>query len=158
VEQTQESLKNAITEAVVGTALAEETTELAIQIEAPKEKEHGDFATNIAMQIAIIAKKATRQIAEDIVQHIDKESAGFSKLEIAGSGFINFFMKEAFLGDIIKTILQDQEDHGKTASGNGEKIQVEFVSVNPTGDLHLGHARGAAFGDVLCNTFEAAGY
>ncbi|HLQ96116.1 MAG TPA: arginine--tRNA ligase [Pseudogracilibacillus sp.] len=158
LEQTQESLKNAITEAVVGAALAEETAVPAIHIEEPKEKEHGDFATNIAMQLARIAKKAPRQIAEDIVQHFDKETAGVSKLEIAGPGFINFFMKEAFLGDIIKTILQDQKDYGKTASGNGEKIQVEFVSVNPTGDLHLGHARGAAFGDVLCNTFEAAGY
>src|SRR5699024_8693013 len=75
-----------------------------------------------------------------------------------GPGFINFCMEEAFLGDIIKTIFHEQAAYGKTAAGKAEKIQVEFVSVNPTGDLHLGHARGDAFGDVLCNTFQAAGY
>lgn len=158
LEQTQESLKSAIKEAIVSASLAEEVDVPTIHIEEPKEKEHGDFATNIAMQLARIAKKAPRQIAEDIVHYFDRETAGVSELEIAGPGFINFFMEEAFLGDIIKTIFHEQSAYGKTTAGKAEKIQVEFVSVNPTGDLHLGHARGAAFGDVLCNTFQAAGY
>src|SRR5699024_6764348 len=84
--------------------------------------------------------------------------AGVEKVEIAGPGFINFFMKTDFLGDLIHRVLETKEDYGKTNMGQGKKIQGEFVSSNPTGDLHLGHARGAAYGDVLCNVLEAAVY
>src|SRR5690625_1091590 len=127
-------------------------------LEKPKDKSHGDFATNIAMQLARIAKKAPRQIAEDITANLDHSKASIEKVDIAGPGFINFFMKNDYLGELIPTILQAGDTYGKTDAGQGEKIQVEFVSVNPTGDLHLGHARGAAFGDVLCNVLSAAGY
>src|SRR5690625_3320459 len=127
-------------------------------LEKPKDKSHGDFATNIAMQLARIAKKAPRQIAEDITANLDHSKASIEKVDIAGPGFINFFMKNDYLGELIPTILQAGDTYGKTDAGQGEKIQVEFVSVNPTGDLHLGHARGAAFGDVLCNVLAAAGY
>src|SRR5690606_39185310 len=102
--------------------------------------------------------KAPRQIADEIIQHLDQSKASIEKVEVAGPGFINFFMKNDFLGDIIPTILEAGEAYGKTNTGKGEKIQVEFVSVNPTGDLHLGHARGAAYGDVLCNVLDAAGF
>src|SRR5699024_8407908 len=129
-----------------------------ILLEKPKEKAHGDFATNIAMQLARILKKAPRHIAEDIVENLNKEGANVEKVEIAGPGFINFFMKEDFLSNIVHTVLSEGEQFGRSKVGNGKKVQVEFVSVNPTGDLHLGHARGAAFGDVLCNVLEAAGY
>src|SRR5690606_5742163 len=78
--------------------------------------------------------------------------------DIAGPGFINFFMKNDFLTDLIPTILEAGENYGRTEYGKGSKVQVEFVSVNPTGNLHLGHARGAAFGDVLCSVLDAAGY
>src|SRR5690625_5970278 len=127
-------------------------------LEKPKDKSHGDFATNIAMQLARIAKKAPRQIAEDITANLDHSKASIEKVDIAGPGFINFFMKNDYLGELIPTILQAGDTYGKTDIGQGERIQVEFVSVNPTGDLHLGHARGAAFGDVLCNVLAAAGY
>src|SRR5699024_9563144 len=127
-------------------------------LEKPKDKSHGDFATNIAMQLARIAKKAPRQIAEDITANLDHSKASIEKVDIAGPGFINFFMKNDYLGELIPTILQAGDTYGKTDAGQGEKIQVEFVSVNPTGDLHLGHGRGAAFGDVLCNVLSAAGY
>lgn len=158
LEQTEETLKQAIADAVLQADLAKEAELPSIQLEKPKEKAHGDFATNIAMQLARIAKKAPRQIAEDIVEALNHESASVEKVEIAGPGFINFFMKDDFLGDAVKVILDAGDSYGEIDSGKGQKVQVEFVSVNPTGDLHLGHARGAAFGDVLCNVLEKAGY
>lgn len=158
LEQTEVKLKEEILAAVKQAGLAKEEEIPDIILEKPKEKAHGDFAANIAMQLARIAKKAPRQIAEDIVEHLNTEKANVEKLEIAGPGFINFFMKTDFLGDLITTVLEAGDDYGKTNIGQGKKVQVEFVSANPTGDLHLGHARGAAYGDVLCNVLAAAGY
>lgn len=156
--QTEDTLKQEIETAVMKAELASKEELPTIILEKPKEKAHGDFATNIAMQLARIAKKAPRQIADDIVQHLDSAKAAVDKVEIAGPGFINFFMKDAYLGQLIPTILNAGNSYGQTDTGNGKKVQVEFVSVNPTGDLHLGHARGAAFGDVLCNVLAMAGY
>lgn len=156
--QTEETLKEEIAAAVIKANLADESELPSIILEKPKDKAHGDFASNIAMQLARIAKKAPRQIADDIVGSLDQTKASIEKVEIAGPGFINFFMKNDYLGDLVSTILEAGKDYGKTNTGQGEKIQVEFVSVNPTGDLHLGHARGAAFGDVLCNIFDASGF
>lgn len=156
--QTEDTLKQQIADAVIQAKLAKMGELPEIILEKPKEKAHGDFATNIAMQLARIAKKAPREIAEDIKANLDQSKASIEKVEIAGPGFINFFMKNDFLGDVIPGILQDKDTYGQTNTGKGEKVQVEFVSVNPTGDLHLGHARGAAFGDVLCNVLAAAGY
>jgi arginyl-tRNA synthetase len=158
LEQVQEKLKAEITAAVLQANLATKEAIPEIQLETPKEKAHGDFATNIAMQLARVAKKAPRDIAEDISNHLNKEKAGITKLDIAGPGFINFFMEEAFLGDIVQTILTEKDAYGTSRAGANTRVQVEFVSVNPTGDLHLGHGRGAAFGDVLCNVLAAAGY
>ncbi|WP_188456866.1 arginine--tRNA ligase [Virgibacillus oceani] len=156
--QTEETLKQEIAAAVINANLAAEEEIPDIILEKPKDKAHGDFASNIAMQLARIAKKAPRQIADEIVKSLDQSKASIDKVEIAGPGFINFFTKNDFLGELIPTIMTAGEAYGKTNTGNGEKIQVEFVSVNPTGDLHLGHARGAAFGDVLCNVLDTAGY
>lgn len=158
LEQTEEKLKQEIGRAVVAANLATEEQLPEINLEKPKDKSHGDFATNMAMQLARIARKAPRQIAEDIAAELNKEAASIEKVEIAGPGFINFFMKNDFLRDIIPTVLKQGEDYGKTDAGQGQRVQIEFVSVNPTGDLHLGHARGAAYGDVLSNIFTAAGY
>lgn len=158
LEQTEDTLRQEIANAVINANLATKEELPDIVLEKPKDKAHGDFAANIAMQLARIAKKAPRQIADEIIQHLDQSKASIEKVEIAGPGFINFFMKNDFLGDIIPTILEAGETYGKTNTGKGEKIQVEFVSVNPTGDLHLGHARGAAYGDVLCNVLDAAGF
>jgi arginyl-tRNA synthetase len=97
-------------------------------------------------------------IAEDIVRHFDKTKASIEKIEIAGPGFINFYMNNSYLTDLIPAILQAGEAYGESNAGQGQKIQVEFVSANPTGDLHLGHARGAAVGDSLCNILDKAGY
>ncbi|MEN2767252.1 arginine--tRNA ligase [Ornithinibacillus xuwenensis] len=156
--QTETTLKEQIGTAVLTAGLATEADLPDVILEKPKDKSHGDFATNIAMQLTRIAKKAPRQIAEDIIANLDQSKASIEKVEIAGPGFINFFMKNDFLTDLIPTILDAESDYGKTEFGKGTKIQVEFVSVNPTGNLHLGHARGAAFGDVLCNVLAAAGF
>lgn len=156
--QTETNLKEQIRAAVLKAELAQETEIPDVILEKPKDKSHGDFATNIAMQLARVAKKAPRQIAEAIVANLDASKASVEKVDIAGPGFINFFMKNDFLTDLIPTILEAGEAYGKTEHGKGTKVQVEFVSVNPTGNLHLGHARGAAFGDVLCNVLSAAGY
>ena len=156
--QTESILKKEIAAAVVKAGLTAETELPTIILEKPKDKAHGDFASNIAMQLARIAKKAPRQIAQEITQSLDNTKAQVEKVEIAGPGFINFFMKNDYLGELVSTIIQAGDDYGKTNTGQGEKVQVEFVSVNPTGDLHLGHARGAAFGDVLCNVFTASGF
>ncbi|WP_042143942.1 arginine--tRNA ligase [Paucisalibacillus sp. EB02] len=156
--QTETNLKEQISAAVLKAELATETELPDIILEKPKDKSHGDFATNIAMQLARIAKKAPRQIAEDIVANLDTSKASVEKVDIAGPGFINFFMRNDFLTDLIPTILEAGVAYGRTEYGKGRKVQVEFVSVNPTGNLHLGHARGAAFGDVLCSVLDAAGF
>lgn len=156
--QTEETVKQGITDAIVQAELATVEELPDIILEKPKDKQHGDFASNIAMQLARIAKKAPRQIAEEIVENLDQSRASIEKVEIAGPGFINFFMKSDFLGELIPTILEAGEAYGQTDSGKGKRVQIEFVSVNPTGSLHLGHARGAAYGDVLCNVLSATGH
>jgi arginyl-tRNA synthetase len=158
VEQVQEKLKQEIKAAVVKANLATEEQIPDVILETPKEKAHGDYSTNMAMQLARVAKKAPRMIAEELIAHFDRSKASIEKIELAGPGFINFYMNNSYLTDLIPTILEAGEKYGESMVGNGQKIQVEFVSANPTGDLHLGHARGAAVGDSLCNVLAKAGY
>ncbi|UGB30821.1 arginine--tRNA ligase [Metabacillus sp. B2-18] len=158
VEQVKERLKDEIKASVLKAGLAEEAQIPDVLLELPKEKAHGDYSTNMAMQLARVAKKAPRAIAEAIVENFDKEKGSIEKIEIAGPGFINFYMNNSYLSDLIPNILKAGESYGEINVGNKEKVQVEFVSANPTGDLHLGHARGAAVGDSLCNVLAKAGY
>ncbi|MGM7723595.1 arginine--tRNA ligase [Metabacillus sp. Hm71] len=158
VEQVKERLKEEIKASVIKAGLAEAAQIPDVLLEIPKEKAHGDYSTNMAMQLARVAKKAPRMIAEDIVANFDKEKGSIDKIEIAGPGFINFYMNNSYLTELIPTILKAGESYGETNIGNNERVQVEFVSANPTGDLHLGHARGAAVGDSLCNVLAKAGY
>lgn len=97
-------------------------------------------------------------IAEELVAHFDRSKASIEKIEIAGPGFINFYMNNSYLTDLIPTILDKGDAYGETTVGGNQKVLVEFVSANPTGDLHLGHARGAAVGDSLCNILDKAGF
>ncbi|MEC0322952.1 arginine--tRNA ligase [Bacillus subtilis] len=157
-EQMKDVLKEEIKAAVLKAGLAEESQIPNVVLEIPKDKTHGDYSTNMAMQLARVAKKAPRQIAEEIVAHFDKGKASIEKLDIAGPGFINFYMNNQYLTKLIPSVLEAGEAYGETNIGNGERVQVEFVSANPTGDLHLGHARGAAVGDSLCNVLSKAGY
>lgn len=158
VEQVQGKLKQEIKDAVVKAGLAAEEQIPDVILEIPKEKSHGDYSTNMAMQLARVAKKAPRVIAEELIASFDSSKASIEKIEIAGPGFINFYMKNAYLTDLIPAVLGAGDQYGETTVGNNQKIQVEFVSANPTGDLHLGHARGAAVGDSLCNILDKAGY
>ncbi|WP_099360872.1 arginine--tRNA ligase [Fredinandcohnia onubensis] len=158
VDQVKERLKAEIKDSVVKAGLATEEQIPEVVLELPKDKAHGDYATNMAMQLARVAKKAPRMIAEEIVANFDKSKASIEKIEIAGPGFINFYMNNSYLTDLIPTILTAGEAYGETTVGNNQKVQVEFVSANPTGDLHLGHARGAAVGDSLSNILQKAGY
>ncbi|MGC4379419.1 arginine--tRNA ligase [Fictibacillus sp. Mic-4] len=158
VDQMKIQLKKEIEEAVLKAGLAEREQLPEVVLEVPKDKAHGDYATNMAMQLARIAKKAPRMIADEIVKHFDKTKASIGKIEIAGPGFINFYMDNSYLTDLIPTILKAGEHYGETNLGQGKKVQVEFVSANPTGNLHLGHARGAAVGDTLSNILNKAGF
>lgn len=158
VEQVKENLKQEIIASIEKAGLATKEQIPEIVLEIPKDKAHGDYATNAAMQLARVAKKAPRQIAEELVASFDKGKASISKIEIAGPGFINFYMDNSYLTDLIPAILEAKEKYGQTNVGNQLKVQVEFVSANPTGSLHLGHARGAAVGDSLCNILEKAGF
>ncbi|MCE5287247.1 MAG: arginine--tRNA ligase, partial [Pelosinus sp.] len=128
----------------------------SIMLEVPPQKEFGDYATNFAMQMARSAKKNPRLIAEAIVARLKED--WLEKAVIAGPGFINFYLKPDWLYNMLAEILAKGEQYGNTAAGKGKKVQVEFVSANPTGPLHVGHGRGAAVGSALANLLRAAGY
>jgi arginyl-tRNA synthetase len=158
VEQTKSKIVDQIKQAVVAAGIVEAEQIPDFVLELPKDKQHGDYATNVAMQLTRIARRNPRQIAEEIVAKFDKQAASISKIEIAGPGFINFYMDNSYLTEVIGQVIEAGENYGRTNAGKQKKVQVEFVSANPTGSLHLGHARGAAFGDALCNVLDMAGY
>ena len=152
-------MKQTITELILQavTPLVEDTSSLNIILERPKSAEHGDFACNIAMQLAKPLKQNPRAIAQTIIDGLPANSV-ISKVEIAGAGFINFFLSAASKQDVVKSIFQAGAAFGRNTSGQQEKVQVEFVSANPTGPLHVGHGRGAAVGDCLCRLLDANGW
>ncbi len=125
-------------------------------VEIPREKENGDFATNLAMLSAKPAKMAPRKIAEILVDKLPE--LPLTKIEIAGPGFINFYLQPQWMLAVLPRILAEKADYGRSNLGQGQKVQVEFVSANPTGLLHMGNARGAALGDTLASVLEFAGF
>ncbi|NBD27042.1 arginine--tRNA ligase [Paenibacillus glycinis] len=158
IELLHQQVKDAIADAVVAAGLAAREELPVFVLEVPKEKTHGDLATNAAMQLTKLAKKNPRQIAEAIIAHLDAAKASIQSAEIAGPGFINFRMDRSYLYPVIAQTIEQGADYGRIGIGEGQRVQVEFVSANPTGSLHLGHARGAAVGDALCNLLDFAGY
>lgn len=138
-------------------SIVDDTAQLTITLERPKSLDHGDFATNIAMQLAKPLRQNPRAIAERIIAALPS-SQYVSKVEIAGAGFINFFLSAGSKQGVVKDILQAGAAYGKNNSGQQQKVQVEFVSANPTGPLHVGHGRGAAVGDCLCRLLDANGW
>ncbi|WP_337102250.1 arginine--tRNA ligase [Paenibacillus sp. YIM B09110] len=158
LDQMYEKVKIAIADAAVAAGLAAREELPVFVLEVPKDKSHGDLATNAAMQLTKLAKKNPRQIAEAIIAHLDTEKASIQSAEIAGPGFINFRIEKSYLYSVISEVLEAGDNYGRTSDGGGQRVQVEFVSANPTGSLHLGHARGAAVGDALCNVLDFAGY
>lgn len=127
-----------------------------VLLEVPPQKEFGDFATNIAMQSARIAHKSPRMIADVLLKHLD--APWLEKAEVAGAGFINFFLKHDIIYDTLCHILEQGKQYGQAPLRAEDTVQVEYVSANPTGPLHVGHGRGAAYGSALVNLLSAAGY
>ena len=127
-----------------------------IVIEHSKTREHGDYAANIAMRLAKVAHKSPRLVAEEIVNNFKLEEV--EKIEVAGPGFINFFINLKSLQAVVKEVIKEGKKYGQLTYGNGTKVNVEYVSANPTGDLHLGHARGAAVGDSLVRVLRKCGF
>ena len=130
----------------------------AINVEKPAHAEHGDFATNVAMQMAKLERKAPRAVAEIIVNKLAGASELIASLQIAGPGFINFFIKDSAWRKTLTEIDLAGAGYGRSRVGSGKKVQVEFVSANPTGPLHIGHGRGAATGDAVASLLCAAGF
>lgn len=156
IDQVKETLIEEIKASILKAELVDSVPE--IKIETPKDPTNGDYASNIAMVLTKLARKNPREIANQIVENLDTTKANVKKVEIAGPGFINFYLDQQYLTDIIKTALTKGEAFGKSEARKNESIIVEYVSANPTGDLHIGHARNAAVGDTLSNILNAAGY
>ena len=127
-------------------------------LELPRDKNHGDYATNVVMLMTKLAKMNPRVLAEAIVEEMDFTNTSVASVEIAGPGFLNFRLKEGWLYPLLEAIQTENEDYGRSDFGQGEKVQVEFVSANPTGLLHMGNARGGSLGDLLARVLNMAGY
>lgn len=128
-----------------------------IRLEVPKDKQHGDFACNLAMVLAKTLHQAPRAIAEALIAEMQTDS-DIAKVEVAGAGFINFYLTSNWLYETLRQIEEQNQDYGKITLGQGKKVMVEFVSANPTGPMHMGNARGGALGDCLASVLEYAGY
>lgn len=157
----KESIQEIIEQSIVScrqAGLLQSSAMPAFAVEAPKNKEHGDFATNAAMLLAPVEKKSPRDIAGLLAGKLREHAAIVERVEVAGPGFINFHLKHEAWCRVLEELEQQGERYGSSASGSGTTIQVEFVSANPTGPLHVGHGRGAALGDALANILAFAGY
>lgn len=157
MNQIETNLKQALA-AAVKQAFDTDVDVDSIVIEIPKDKSHGDYSTNIAMQLTRTLKNNPRVIAQAILDVLDNEAAAIDSCEIAGPGFINFVIRNTSLAEIITRVLEAGDAFGTNNDGAGQKVNVEYVSANPTGDLHLGHARGAAWGDSITRLMKASGY
>lgn len=130
----------------------------AFGIEIPADKSHGDFAANVAMVCAKTFRMAPRKIAELICSKLDLSETMFDRAEVAGPGFLNFFLGRRWFSDVVENVLEEGENYGRTETGAGKRVLVEFVSANPTGPMHIGNARGGAIGDCLASVLNWAGY
>lgn len=161
VKKTEIELKNIIEQAVkkaVSNGALPEAEMPQFNIEKPANKDNGDYSTNVAMAGARAFKKAPRMIAEDIASCIDLDGTAFERVEIAGPGFMNFFLSQQFYSDVLKDVFSCGKDYGKSDYGQGKRVLVEFVSANPTGPMHIGNARGGAIGDCLASVLDWAGF
>lgn len=157
MNQVGAKLKQMIQQAITK-AFALDVEASFIVIELPKEKSHGDYATNVAMRLSKEVKQNPKVIAQILIEHLDFKMADVSKAEIAGPGFINFFIDSTSIASIINEIIAQGHQYGSSNAGNNLKVNLEYVSANPTGDLHPGHARGAAIGDSVARIMSFAGY
>ncbi|MGE5328856.1 MAG: arginine--tRNA ligase [Deltaproteobacteria bacterium] len=156
-EQVIETIKGSIAKACELNLLPQIDLPEHIFIEVPKEKANGDFSTNIAMQLARTAKMPPRQIADYIVSNADISGTYIKEIKTAGAGFINFYINNEWIYEVLPAIVKENENYGKSDYAKGQKVMVEFVSANPTGPLHMGNARGGALGDCIAAVLEAVG-
>lgn len=161
VNEVQNELKKII--ACASEKAAEKGTLAAVpsgtfNVEIPADRANGDFSTNAAMAWARELKNAPRKIADAIIAEVSLEGTYFERVEVAGPGFINFYLGDRYYADILKDIRAKGKDYGRSDYGKGKRINVEFVSANPTGPMHMGNARGGALGDCLAAVLERAGY
>ncbi|MEN6316295.1 MAG: arginine--tRNA ligase [Clostridiaceae bacterium] len=155
--QVRNTVKGALSAAAAKGELAAAAVD-EITIETPKEKEHGEFSTNIAMQLARQARMAPAKAASILISNMDFSDTYIDRAVCAGPGFINFYLKSGWQYDVLKIIGAERENYGRVNIGGGRKVMVEFVSANPTGPLHMGNARGGALGDCIASVLQAAGY
>lgn len=161
VKKTEIELKNIIEQAVkkaVSNGALPEAEMPQFNIEKPANKDNGDYSTNVAMAGARAFKKAPRMIADAIASCIDLDGTAFERVEIAGPGFMNFFLSQQFYSNVLKDVFSCGKDYGKSDYGQGKRVLVEFVSANPTGPMHIGNARGGAIGDCLASVLDWAGF
>lgn len=161
VEQSTANLRTLIIEAIGKAITAGQLPSEPIPdftIEVPADRSHGDWATNVAMVSAKAFKLAPRKIAEAVASHIVLDNSYFKSCEIAGPGFLNFFLNEQFYVDVVKEVIAEGDNYGHSDFGQNKKVMIEFVSANPTGPMHMGNARGGALGDCLASVMSAAGY
>lgn len=151
-EQIKEMIKSALNELYI------KFDPKNIVVEVPKKREQGDFSTNIAMQLTKVLKDNPKNIAEKIVEVLSKNTNEIKTIEIAGPGFINIYLNDEYVFSGISNVIKQGENYGSSSIGKKEKVDIEFVSANPTGILHLGTARGAAYGSNLANIMSFAGY
>ncbi len=156
MESADTKLRNAVSEALKQAFDLDKPAD-EIVIETPRSREHGDFAANTAMQLARVLRRNPRQIAEALAQAVDREKYGIQSVEVAGPGFLNFTMAQDSFAAAVGQILREKSDYGNGAP-NAIRVNLEYVSANPTGSLHLGHARGAAWGDSVSRIMKKAGY
>lgn len=156
-EQIKESIYAAVNKAINNGVLnSAELNEFTIEV--PPSIEHGDFAVNAAMVWSRVFKTAPRNIANAIIENLNTENTYIEKVEIAGPGFINFYLNNNYYADIILDINEKKENYGRSNFGENKKVLVEFVSANPTGPMHIGNARGGALGDCLASVLDYAGF
>ncbi|BBD90837.1 arginine--tRNA ligase [Staphylococcus caprae] len=156
IDQVKQTLIEEIEASIKKARLAEDIPE--IKIEIPKDTKNGDYSSNIAMVLTKIAKRNPREIAQAIVDHLDTSKAHVKEVDIAGPGFINFYLDNHYLTEVIPEAIHKGDKFGYADEPKNKNILLEYVSANPTGDLHIGHARNAAVGDSLANILIAAGY
>lgn len=156
IEKVKSTLIEEIKASIEKANLAEDIPE--IKVEIPKDTKNGDYSTNIAMVLTKIAKRNPREIAQAIVDNLDTSKANVKQVDIAGPGFINFYLDNQYLTAVIPEAINKGDKFGCAEESKNTNILLEYVSANPTGDLHIGHARNAAVGDSLANILIAAGY
>ena len=161
VMQVEQQLRDALTEAAgkavaAGELPAEPMPAYAVEI--PGDRAHGDLAANAAMVSARAFRQPPRKIAEILLQHLDLTGTYLDRAEVAGPGFLNFFLSPAYYAAVVADILTQGDEYGRSDYGQGKRVMVEFVSANPTGPMHMGNARGGALGDCLASVLDAAGY